>query len=217
MRILVIRHAEAAPPCPPLLEDPPLSAAGRFQAARLAVSLRAYKSDRVVCSSMQRAMETARPLAQVLDAPLVRESDLVEIAMGALAPWGPDEQREWASITARWQVGEFDAACPGGESLNDVIRRVRPVVTRLVADPCDYGFALVAHAVVNGVVLSTLCRDLRSALGADLGHSHASVWELEGHGLDFRVVGRNDVSHLEGEASHGTRGRPRHSVADTPV
>ena len=215
MRVLVIRHAEQVLPFPLSPEDPPLSPIGHIQATQLAVSLRAYKLDRVVCSSMQRAMATARPLAQVLDAPLVRESDLVEIAMGALAPWGPDEQREWASITARWQVGEFDAACPGGESLKDVIMRVRPVVTRLVADSCDCGFALVAHAVVNGVVLSTLCRDLRSALGVDLGHSHASVWELEGHGLDFRVVRRNDVSHLEGEASHGTRGRLGHSVADT--
>lgn len=206
MRIFVIRHAEADPPCPPLLEDPPLSAAGYSQAAQLAFSLRGCKLDRVVCSPMQRAMETARALAQVLDAPLVREPDLVEIAMGALAPWGPDEQREWASITARWQVGEFDTGCPGGESLNDLIRRVRPVITRLVADPYEHGFALVAHAVVNGVILSTLCGDLRSALGLDLGHSHTGVWELESIDSGFGVVCRDDVGHLTQEQSRPRRG-----------
>lgn len=202
MRLLVIRHAEPAPPTPPLLEDPPLSLAGRAQAARLADSLRKRKLDRVVCSPMRRAAETATPVAQALGVPLLLEADLVEIAMGALAPWGPDEQAEWASVAERWERGEWGAACPGGESLEEVIARVRPVVTRLVAAPCEHGFALVAHAVVNGVVLATLCEALRPALGRDLGHSHTGVWELASVGSQYAVVSSDDTSHLEEAIPH---------------
>jgi len=202
MRILVIRHAEAVPPALPLLEDPPLSLAGRAQAARLVGFLRRRKLDRVVCSPMRRAVETATPAAKALGVPLVLEPDLVEIAMGALAPWGPEEQAEWAAITVCWQNGEFDVSCPGGESLEEVIARVSSAITRLVADTCEHGFALVAHAVVNGVVLSTLCQDLRPALGRDLGHRHTGVWELEGVGAGFTVVSRDDTRHLEEPGPH---------------
>jgi probable phosphoglycerate mutase len=204
MRILVIRHAEPAPASPPLLEDPPLSRAGQAQAARLADSLRGRMLDRVVCSSMQRAVETAAPVARTLGVPLVIEPALVEIAVGDLAPWGPEEQAEWTAITARWQRGDFDAPCPDGESLAEVIARVRPAIGRLAADPAQHGFALVAHAVVNGVVLSTLCRELGAALGHDLGHSHTGVWELESRGSGFAIVRRDDTSHL-GEVG-GRRG-----------
>jgi 2,3-bisphosphoglycerate-dependent phosphoglycerate mutase len=201
MRLLVIRHAEPELPGPPLLEDPPLSPVGRAQAARLAESLQTRALDRVVCSSMRRAIETATPLAERLGVPLVVEPDLVEIAMGELAPWGPDEQAEWALITARWQRGEFQASCPGGEGLEDVIARVGPVVTRLASDSGQRGFAIVAHAVVNGVVLPTLCEDLRPALGRDLGHSYTGVWELERTGSGFAVVRRDDTSHLGGDGN----------------
>jgi broad specificity phosphatase PhoE len=206
MHILVIRHAEPAPPTPPLLEDPPLSLAGQAQAARLADSLPARMLDRVVCSSMQRAVGTAEPVAQRLDVPLLIEPALAETAVGALAPWGPEEQAEWAAVTARWRRGDFAASCPGGESLAEVIARVRPAIRRLAADPSEHGFALVAHAVVNGVVLSTLCRELGPALGHDLGHSHTGVWELESRGSGFAVVRRDDTSHL-GEAGGRVRGR----------
>jgi len=196
MRVLLIRHAEPDPPSPPQLEDPRLSEAGRAQAACLARAMRETRLDCVVSSTMRRAVETAEPLARALDIPLVTEPALVEIAMGDLAAWGPAEQERWSGITANWHRGQLEARCPGGESLSDVTRRVAPVISRLVHAQWDCGFALLAHAVVNGVILSMLSPSLRPALGTDLGHRHTGIWELEGSGLEFRVVRRDDTSHL---------------------
>jgi broad specificity phosphatase PhoE len=197
MRLLLIRHAEPEPPMPRWSDhDRPLTSDGRHQAACLARALRERKLDRVVASTMQRAFQTAAPLASVLGIPVLPEPGLAEIALGDLADWGPDSLAEWERVTRRWGEGDFAARCPGGESLADVIGRVEPVVLQLAVGPCEHGIAIVAHAVVNGVALSTLCPDLRPALGTDLGHSHAGLWELEGDGRAFRVLRRDDTQHL---------------------
>ena len=197
MRLLVIRHADQEFPCAPAFEDPPLTTAGHRQAQRLARALRGHALSRVVSSNMVRALQTARPVASALRVPLVVEPRLAEISMGELAPWGTAEQAEWDRITACWAAGDLTCGCPGSESLADVMERVSPVVTRLLAQAGGRDFVIVGHAVVNGVILSVLCPSLRSMLGKNVGHSHTGIWELEGEGTRFRVLRRDDTQHLE--------------------
>lgn len=204
MRVLVIRHAETGPELESC-DDPPLSAAGRRQAALLAQSLRGQELGRVVSSSMQRAVQTARPLAEALKAPLMLEPDLREIRMGELAPWGDEEQEEWRRLVAQWQAGLRHLGPAGGESMNDLVDRVEPVVARLVADPAVSGIAVVAHGVVNNVILPLLCPDLRPVLRYELEQDNTGIWELEGGGREFRVVARNDTSHLRARAKVTSR------------
>ena len=197
MRLLIIRHAEPEPlsdACPDC--ERPLSALGRDQAERLARAVAHEKLDFVVSSTMRRAAETAAPVADLLGLWLRQEPALAEIDLGTLTPWGEAERARWAEVTGRWSSGDLHACCPQGESLVDVVKRVEPVVQGLLAEPCQDGFAVVAHSVVNHVILTALCPDLRPKLGQDLGHSHAGIWELEGVGQAFRVVRWNDTSHL---------------------
>jgi broad specificity phosphatase PhoE len=195
MRLLLIRHAEPDP-SPDWRGDPPLNATGRAQAEHLAEALRDSALDRVVCSALQRAVETARPLAAAVGAPLVVEPELKEIEMGTLWRWGPEQQREWGRVVAQWGAGRTDVRLPEGESLDEVAVRVRPVVARHVADGGGGDIAIVAHGVVNNVILTTLCPELLSSLGKDLGISHTGIWELEGSGSTFHTLRRNDTRHL---------------------
>jgi len=191
MRLLIIRHGECE------LEsgaDPPLTARGREQAARLADALCGLALDRVVCSTMRRAVETAEAVARALGLAVAQEPALAEIDLGTL--WHPDQQQAWDQICERWRAGDYAARCPQGESLLDVIARVRPVAARLLAEPWHHGLAVVAHAVVNGVLLALLCAELRPMLGHDLGHSYTGVWELEGDPGGLRALRRDDVRHL---------------------
>jgi len=196
MRLLIIRHAEPKPFNTLDLLDPPLSEGGRRQATRLACALRHYALDRVICSTMLRSRETAEPLAEALSVPLLEEPDLVEIHIGKLYFWGEAEQEAWRRITSSWQAGELNTRCPEGESFAEMQARVVPVIHRLVATDWQQGFALIGHGVVNGVILATLCPELRNAFWQDLGHHHAGVWELEGQGLQFTLLRQNDISHL---------------------
>jgi len=87
MRILIVRHAEAAPGEPDELR--PLTAVGRKQAHELGRRLRAagFAPDAVVTSPLLRARETAAALA--LGEPAVDE----RLAPGA----SPDDVRDAAS------------------------------------------------------------------------------------------------------------------------
>jgi probable phosphoglycerate mutase len=198
MRLLLIRHAEPEPlsGAGPDRERP-LSALGRAQAERLAAALGCEKLDALISSTMTRAIQTAEPLARALGLPVRQEPALVEIDLGSLTPWGPPEREQWVEVAGCWSHGDPSVCCPGGESLSDVMRRVEPVICDLVAAATAAALAIVAHAVVNSVVMWTLCPDLRSTVGQNLGLSHAGIWELDGDGQSFRVVRWNDTSHLD--------------------
>ncbi len=195
MRLLLIRHAQPDP-SPDWRGDPPLSASGRAQAACLAEALKDSALDRVLCSAMKRAAETARPLAAAVGAPLVVEPELREIEMGTLWRWGPEEHREWDRVVAEWREGRTHVCLPEGESLDEVAMRVRPVVARHIADRQVGDIAIVAHGVTNSVILTTLCPDLLSSLGNYLPIDYTGIWELEGSGSAFHILRRNDTRHL---------------------
>jgi len=146
---------------------------------------------------MTRAVETAAPLARALGLTAQQEPALVEIDLGLLTPWGPREREQWAEVAGCWSNGDLSVCCPGGESLTGVMHRVEPFILDLAAASSERTVAIVAHAVVNSVVMWTLCPDLHPTIGQNLGLSHASVWELEGEGRAFRVARWNDTGHLD--------------------
>ena len=80
MRVIVVRHAEAAPGEPDELR--PLTAAGRENARVLAGRLRGKRVDAVLSSPLLRARETAEPIARALG--VEAESD-ERLAPGATA------------------------------------------------------------------------------------------------------------------------------------
>jgi phosphohistidine phosphatase SixA len=62
MRVVVVRHCEAAPGSPDDLR--PLTAAGREAAAALGAELAGEQPDAIVCSPLLRARETAAAIAE---------------------------------------------------------------------------------------------------------------------------------------------------------
>jgi len=62
VRLILVRHAKAAPGDPDALR--PLTAEGLEAAALLAVDLRALAPDAVIASPLLRARETAAPIAE---------------------------------------------------------------------------------------------------------------------------------------------------------
>jgi phosphohistidine phosphatase len=80
MRVILVRHAEAAPGEPDELR--PLTADGRAAARALGVELAAAEPDAVVSSPLLRAWETARSIADA--AGLTADTD-ERLAPGAVA------------------------------------------------------------------------------------------------------------------------------------
>ncbi len=150
-RIFVVRHCE--PELTGVLLgqcDPPLTAAGRAQAASM---LPGVELSIVYTSPLRRALETARILAcgapVEIDVKVI--DDLREITYGA---W---DGHTWAEIAAadpdlaRRKLHDWRGVTPpGGEPWEDFVARVKRAFDAIRKGPRPA--AIVAHAGVNEVL-----------------------------------------------------------------
>ena len=122
--IAFVRHGETPPNRAGLLlgrVDPALTDVGREQAEQLAGRLSALAPEVVISSPLERARETAAPIAKAVDCGVEIDERLIEIDYGEwdgqpFAELAPDVVRRWRS--------DADFAPPSGESLRVVGRRI---------------------------------------------------------------------------------------------
>jgi broad specificity phosphatase PhoE len=128
---------------------------------------------------MRRAVETARPIARACRVVPASIAALHERRIGPLS--GLSREDGWAVYAAsktRWIAGDLDHTHEGGESYNDVRRRVVPILQALVARHAGETIIVIAHGVVIRVALTSL-----------LAGSHPS--EFERFAIEFASV--NDL------------------------
>ena len=122
--------------------DVPLSPTGREQARRLADRLAEKDIGAIWSSDLQRALDTARPLAERLGLEVhvteaLRERD-----------FGDDEGKHDELVFPRHPQSHWrhpDTAHPNGESRRDVWNRVAAFLDTLLAEPPAGEIALVTH------------------------------------------------------------------------
>lgn len=180
MEIALIRHArpnrwEGNGPA-----DPQLNELGQAQAETLVSHLCRTEGPPlagVYSSTMARAMETARPLADECGLPLNTESDLVEYdhAMNFYIPTEEiegDFERYWADLQAGWYGGQ-------PIDLPKFQARVVAGIDRIIARHANEDFvAIVCHGGVISAYLSSV-----------VGNSHPLFFEP-----DYTSINRVGVS-----------------------
>ena len=131
--------------------DPPLDETGCEQAARLGAVLGPRNPSLVVASPLQRAVQTAQPIAEQAGLAVITNQSLVDRDYG---PW-TGASRE--SVVGRW--GSVDNA-PGVEPVLVILVRAVSGLNA-IADRCRGGAVVaVSHDAVNRQVLAALCPDL---------------------------------------------------------
>jgi probable phosphoglycerate mutase len=155
--VFLIRHGRTAMNAAGRLRghlDPPLDDLGQVEAFELARELAYSQPARIVTSPLLRAVQTARPLCSSLKMEPTTEPRLIDRDYGRWVGHDP------ADVVARF--GSLDAA-PGVEPREQVIERARAVLDEqdpyLAAGPV----VLVAHDVVNRLLLASLDPGLGSA------------------------------------------------------
>jgi 2,3-bisphosphoglycerate-dependent phosphoglycerate mutase len=202
-RVLAIRHGETAWNVDARIQgqlDIPLNELGLWQAAQVASALAGETVDAIYTSDLQRAFQTAQPIAQMLGLPLGLEPGLRERGFGAFEGLlYPEIEARWPEGARRWSKREPGYAPEGGgESLIDFSARVLQTAARLAAAHVGQSIVLVAH----GGVMDCL---YRAATRVDLQQPRS--WKLVNAALNrllytpdgFTLVGWNDVGHLEEE------------------
>ncbi len=160
LKLLLIRHAESLWNAAGRWQghgDPALSQTGEGQARALAEKAAERSPERLLCSDLRRARQTAAALGRVwgLDPtpdPRLRELDIGEwTGLDREGIEARDPQR-----LAHFDSGDPDCRPGGGESRREIRSRAREVVSELVATHEDGCVALVTHlgfirALIPGV------------------------------------------------------------------
>ncbi|MEJ4099327.1 bifunctional RNase H/acid phosphatase [Corynebacterium mastitidis] len=163
-RIILVRHGQTehtARGCFSGHADPGLTDTGAEQARRAARLVRGMTDGAapvVLSSPLLRARDTAREVARELGASVEVEQDLIEVDFG---DWDGKEfsraREENPRLHAAW-LGDTSVAPPGGESLDDLHRRVEGLGRRLRREHEGATLVLVSH-------VNPIKSFLRQALG----------------------------------------------------
>jgi probable phosphoglycerate mutase len=176
--------------------DPPLSEVGHVQARAVAERLSAEPLRGLFVSTLRRTQETAGPLAAATG---LRPTVLPELAEVFLGEFEGGEYRVRAAkgdpIIKRVFAEQRWDAIPGAESLEDLGRRVRSAVDRIVAET---GPDATAVAFAHGAVIGELCRQATDSrpfgfVHSDNGSISRLVVQADGGWL---LRSFNDITHL---------------------
>lgn len=136
-RLILLRHGETEMSVAKQysgLSDPALTEKGRAQAAAAAARLAQFGAiDHIVTSPLGRAQETAAAVAAQVGAEVETVAALQELDFGRWEGKTFSEvQSEDADLHAEW-LADTKVAAPGGESVQQVMRRVK----KFVEDTCE--------------------------------------------------------------------------------
>lgn len=200
-RLFALRHGRTAWNAETRIQgqlDVPLDALGRWQAERLALALAGEAIAAIYSSDLQRAHDTAAPLAAHTGAPLHTDARLRERGFGSFEGSTHVEiESHWPEAAARWRRRDVDFQPGGGEALTPFFERCVSTVCALAAAHPGQAIAVVAH----GGVLDCL---YRAAVGVELHAQrnwqlgNASINRLLFNGEGLSLVGWSDDAHLEG-------------------
>ena len=199
MLIYCIRHGESAFNAQGRIQghlNVPLSELGRRQATALAEASKGWQAEALFCSPLQRARETAEPIAAALGLPIREEPQLIEIGVGIFQGHSRDElDHVFPTEYARWRSGDPDFAVPGGESRRALMVRGRAALESIAR--CGHGRVIV---VSHGAILAAAFKSLLEIPAArhPFPLENAAVSRLEIEGPTVRLLSLNDVGHLEG-------------------
>jgi alpha-ribazole phosphatase len=192
-RLLLIRHAQPATEmrdrvCGRL--DVGLSTRGHKSARHLARTLNQIDLDAVYVSPSRRARETASPLADVhqLTANLVDE--LQEIDFGQLEGRSYEEiARRYPELYCHWMEHPTLVRFPGGESYEDLRRRVLAVSQRIRTRHAGRSIAVVTHAgVIRALISDCLAMPSDALFRLDQAYGALSVVDWIGAEPLVRLV-----------------------------
>lgn len=142
-----------------------LGETGRSQAARVAESLSGQRLAAVYSSPLERAQETAAPIAAAAGLAVETAAELNEIDVGdwtgrSFAELDPDPR--WQ----RWNAGRAQGEAPGGEAMHAVQDRVMRELDAIRLRHPEARVAAVSHC---DVIKAAIC----GVLGLSLDRYHA--------------------------------------------
>jgi probable phosphoglycerate mutase len=178
--------------------DPPLSDHGRQQARLLAASLSTIHIDKIFCSPLKRAMETAQPIGEMHRLEPEVMKDLREVEIFRDLP--PDQTAREAvgdellkALRGRMLIEKKWDVYPYSESSHEFCKRAINAIETAIARNAGERIAIVCH---GGVINAYMGHIIGSRYDMFFRPAHTSI-NIAAAGGDRRVLrSLNDVHHL---------------------
>lgn len=189
MELILIRHG--LPERSGVTSDPPLSAKGVDQAHRVAAALRDDRIDAVFASTMRRAIQTAKPYADLASCEIQTEEGIVEFDRdtGVYVPLEVLKRENYAAWTAFVERGADDTIVAFQKlvvaTLEDIVSRH---TGRTVAVFCHGGVINVWTAHILGMAPRLFFEPAYTSV-------HRYLCARSGQ---RNLVSLNDTAHLRG-------------------
>ncbi len=202
LRLLLIRHGQTLWNAELRYQgqtDVPLNELGRRQAEALGRRLAGETLHAVYASDLQRAVDTAAPLAAIHRLDIITEPRLRELNFGEWEGCTFEEIRQRAPAAYQaWLRTPEQFSAPGGETGAQLRTRVQAWLDEVRARHAEQTIAVVAH----GGSLMTLLQitlELPSEARWKFRMTHGSLSELHLYPDGWAVLARlNDTCHLDG-------------------
>lgn len=154
MKIYALRHGKMPMNIQGVVNgeiDEPLAPEGAEQAQVIAKQL-PKTITRMYISPLQRAVQTAEIISKHTAIPYVIEPALSEIRMGTLAGHSWEDMPDGENIEQLHRTVHYDYRPYGGESVDDVVKRLEAFTTSISGHYEDHEVLIITH----GGVLRTL-------------------------------------------------------------
>jgi broad specificity phosphatase PhoE len=199
-RILLIRHGQTTWNVENRFRgqvDVPLDETGRWQARVTADYVAArWPLKAVYTSPLGRAVQTAEPIAEAQGVQVHLLDGLMDISFGEWAGKPLSEvEHIWPERFETWFAAPHTVRFPGGEELADVLERVTGALEEVTRRHEGETLALVAHTVVNRVLLCAVLgvgNEHFWQLAQDTCAVNGITWDGKGYFLEWM----NDTSGL---------------------
>jgi len=160
VRLFLVRHAESQ--WNPIgryqgLLDPELSERGKVQAELLGRALQKEKIDVIYSSPLKRTYQTALEIAKRHNLKVIEDRRIIEIDHGVWSGMLVEEvQRKYPEAFRTWLEEPHKVKFDGGESLDDVLKRVKEFLEFVKQTHKNQTVVAVSHTVPIRTMLCAL-------------------------------------------------------------
>jgi len=178
--------------------DSSLNENGLSQAKAFYEHFKHIKFDRVYTSALKRTKETVQGFID-LGIPHETQAGLNEISWGNKEGQKitPEEDAYYHWMLRQWQEGKTSLKIEGGESPDDVAKRQRPVIERILSQVEDRYVLICMHGRAIRILLCQLLNYPLKSMDM-FEHENLCLYLLSQTGTMFSVEKYNYTGHLVG-------------------
>lgn len=176
--------------------DSSLNDRGRAQAQAFFNKYKDIPFDKVYTSALKRTRESVQSFID-LGLPVESFAGLNEISWGTKEgfPITPEEDQYYHYMLRQWQLGDTTLRIEGGESPDEVVKRMKPVLQHIMDQTDEKTVLICMHGRAIRILMCIILNYPLKSMDM-FEHENLGLYLLNYSGSFFNVELYNDTAHL---------------------